>query len=45
MYKVRAEIVGEFVTVEKFENIDDAIKYCDKLQEQGIYDSVDMWKI
>lgn len=45
MWKVRAEIVGEFVTVEKFRAFADAIKYCDKLKEQGIYDTIEIWEI
>lgn len=45
MWKVRAEIVGEFVTGEQFKTFAEALKYVDKLKEQGIYDRVDMWEI
>lgn len=45
MFKVRAEITGEFVTVEKFNTFEEALKYADDRTNDGIYDSVEMWEI
>lgn len=45
MWKVRAEITGDFVTVENFKNFYDAKAYADKLVITGIYDSVEFWEV
>ena len=45
MWKVRAEIVGEFVVVERFKSFAVAIKYCDKLKEQAYWDSIELWEV
>ena len=45
MWKVRAEIKGEFVIGEKFRSFYDAIAYAEKLKEQGIWDTIEMWEI
>lgn len=45
MWKVRAEIVGDFVTVWNFETeIEARIKEV-KLIEQGIWDAIDVWEV
>ena len=45
MYKVRAEIKGEFVIVKNFKNFNDMINYINKLQDSGLYDSIEFWEI
>lgn len=44
MWKVRLEIIGEFVVVEKFETVDEAEAFAIKRYEDGIYDTVKMWE-
>lgn len=44
MWIVRAEIIGEFVIKEKFENHDEAWAYYEKLHDKFIYDDVDIWE-
>ena len=45
MWNVRAEIVGEFVVVERFRWLHEALSYCDKLKVQGIWDSIEFWEV
>lgn len=44
-WKVRAEIKGEFVTVETFKTMSEAIRYAEERKLEGIYDSIEMWEI
>lgn len=45
MWKVRAEIVGEFVNSEVFETEAEAREYEQKLWLDGVYDSIDVYEI
>ena len=45
MWRVRAEIRGEFVVVDDYDTFEEASKVYDKRMESGYYDSVDMWKL
>lgn len=44
VWKVRAEIVGEFVTVKTFDNEFEARAYEDLLIFEGIWDSIDCFE-
>ena len=44
-WKVRAEIVGDFVINETFDNEFEARVYEAKLIYEGIWDSIDVWEI
>lgn len=44
-YRVRAEIIGEFVNCENFNNYEEAWKHYEKLHDQFIYDTVDIVEI
>jgi hypothetical protein len=44
MWIVRKEIIGEFVTIDKFKYFYDALKYVDEQKSKGIYDSIEMWE-
>ena len=45
MWKVRAEIIGEFVVVDTYRSFEDACDRYDEFKECGWYDDVDMWKV
>lgn len=45
MYKVRAEIVGEFVLSDNFESKEKALEEYNSLVELGIWDDVDIWEV
>ena len=45
MYKVRAEIVGEFVIADKFDSREQALAEYNSLVDAGIWDSVDIWEV
>ena len=44
MWIVRAEIYGEYVLREKFDNKDAAMAYYDKLHDQFIWNEIDIWE-
>ena len=45
MYKVRAEIIGEFVLSDKFDSKEKALAEYNSLVESGIWDEVDIWEL
>ena len=45
MWRVRAEINGEFVVVDDYDTFEEASEVYDKRMELGYYDSVDIWKL
>ena len=44
-YKVRREIIGEFVAVDVFDSKDEATECVNKAYEWGRWDRIDMWEI
>ena len=45
MYKVRAEIIGQFVISDKFDNKEKALAEYNSLCEIGIWDNIEMWEV
>ena len=45
MYKVRAEIIGEFVIVDTFNTKEQALAKYNSLVDSGIYDDVNIWEV
>lgn len=45
MWKVKAVIIGEFVTEETFDTFEEACEYHDARQDDGIYDIVEMRRV
>lgn len=45
MWKIRAEIIGDFVMVEEYDNKSQAMAEAEKLELMGIWDSVECWEI
>lgn len=45
MWKVRAEIIGEFVINDTYATREEAEKRVDELEAKGYWDNVDCWEI
>ena len=45
MWRVRAEITGEFNFYKDFKTVDEANAYFDELNETELYDAIIVWQI
>ena len=44
-YKVRREIVGEFVCNDVFDSKQEALEFVNESYVRGIWDNIEMWEI